>query len=127
MSTENKREKHNWKIENSETKARAQMGIFYSLSFCMIHVDGCVSWGKTQIHEKRDKKSEEKNRNSGAASKPAGARAVLLWRLNMIICRGHFHFTSIRHLLGEEHFDFQRIHIQLNAQIQMHNQIQMPN
>ena len=79
---------------------------------------------KTQIHEKRDKKSEEKNRNSGAASKPAGAQAVLLWRLNMIICRGHFHFTSIRHLLGEEHFDFQRIQIQLNAQIQMHNQIQ---
>ena len=77
-----------------------------------------------QIHKKRDKKSGEKSKFRSGKQKPAGARAVLLWRLNMIICRGHFHFTSIRHLLGEEHFDFQRIQIQLNAQIQMHNQIQ---
>ena len=40
-----------------------------------------------------------------------GAGAVLLWWFNMIICRGHFPFTSIRHL-------HQRAKLTLSQQIQ---------
>ena len=43
--------------------------------------------------------------------------ALLLCWFNMIICRGHFHLTSIRHLHREENLDSQLIQIQ--KQIQM--------